>query len=140
MKTIPAWNDADPHSDNDWIDAVLGQMRAILYIAACMLFALWAGSLMGCATFEAPSYWYPRAQQQEYKGTLYAALPDGLWGHSYGDGIIVVSTSAPSLLWDCIEKHEKTELTHWHYPQQLGGVWCDLTTFVAVPQTAMRVW
>lgn len=123
-----------------WIGAGADQVQLTLRIIAFVLLIVWMGSMMGCAAFDAVQYWYRRPVPRTYAATIYGKLPVGLWGYSYDDGIVIVSTDAPPMLWDCIEQHEKTELTHYHYPQQIGGVWCNLTTFMPVPQAMWVQW
>ena len=86
--------------------------------------------LSGCASFEPPPYWTANAPVRQYAGTIYAPLPSGIWGYAGDDGVVVVSTLAPALLWPCIEQHERTHLAGYtHEAQQLGGVWCDREHF-----------
>ena len=110
------------------------RLRPLLLVLGLLVTAL---ILSGCSTFAAPPYWFDSAEPRAYVATIYAPMTEGIWGANYDNGIVVVSTTAPALLWDCIERHEIFELTTGkrHWPQQLGGVWCDETNFERVPWT-----
>lgn len=111
-------------------------MTRTRYASTCL-----AALLAGCATFEAPPYWIPLdlppvpVRQILYKDVVFCESNKPVWGCSdRRTGIITISRAAPAMMHACIVSHERTHLAGYgHLWGKLGGVWCDLHTFMPTP-------